>query len=123
MTNDQRTQFERALMRAHKAGIGVVGRGTLKATGEKFYAVTSATETVRWHVVIVRGGQLVCDCKGAQHGNYCQHRAVARHEIEREMAARRNAEALIAAANAALARDTALPACRSSNKGFSIWAS
>src|SRR5260221_12029436 len=81
-TIDPQTQYERALMRAQRAGVRVVGRGTVRRTGERFYAVRSATEADRWHIVVQRNG-LVCDCTAAQYGRYCMHVAVVRAELER----------------------------------------
>lgn len=86
MTQKQRDEYTRALERAHKAGIEISGRGIVKATGERMYAVTSGSEASRWHIVRVSGAQLVCDCTAATHGRYCQHRAIVREQLGKEAA-------------------------------------
>ncbi len=74
-------EYEKALARAHQAGLVVAARvGYNKETGERVLGVTSASEGENsLHLVTVKDLILTCDCKAAQFGRYCQHRAVA-HE-------------------------------------------
>jgi|GEM_PF-2097515 Asp-tRNA(Asn)/Glu-tRNA(Gln) amidotransferase A subunit family amidase len=65
-----------ALERAHQQGIEVVGKGTRKRDGAQVYAVTSASEHNRWHLVAALDLALTCDCQAAKHGQYCMHRAL-----------------------------------------------
>jgi hypothetical protein len=107
------SQFDRALARATVEGLRIIGRGTIKATGQKFYAVSSSTGD-GCYVVIIAGQALVCNCPAR---GYCKHRALVRHTVMSEAAAAQ-AAAPIACAQPALeepmreddwARETALP--------------
>lgn len=70
------TDLERALARAQKAGLQVVGVGKQKTTGRQVYAVPSLSQPNRLHLVWVDSGHLKCDCLGCQHGKVCIHRAI-----------------------------------------------
>jgi len=123
MTQQQQDQFAKALARAKANGLQVAGRGTWKHSGERFIAITSASEPGRVHLVTVCAGVLLeCDCTAAQHGKYCQHRAMAHEELKRERdRSRVLAEAVEVAHRAELAarRDTSAMV----RPAFSIWAS
>jgi hypothetical protein len=77
MTNED---YTKALDRAHSNGLQIVGRGWWKPTGERVIGVTSASQPGTVHVVIVKDLNLQCDCIAAEHGRYCQHRALV-HEL------------------------------------------
>ncbi len=83
-------EYERALERAHRAGLVVAARvGHNKETGERVLGVTSASEGENsLHLVTVKDLILTCDCKAAQFGRYCQHRAVAHEFLVAERFAR-----------------------------------
>ncbi len=84
IVKDMRSAYERALARANRAGIRVPGRGIVRSTGEQLYAVNSATEANRWHLVVVRGGALVCDCAAVQRSRYCTHRGLVHAKLRQE---------------------------------------
>jgi len=86
MTQYQQTQYEKALARATVKEVHVVGHGTIKATGQKFIAVSSASGD-GCYTVIIAGYSLICSCPAGKAGRYCHHRAVARHEIMERTAA------------------------------------
>ncbi len=115
-TND----YERALSRAHDAGLRVMGKGEW-TNGAAFYVVTSASEAGRFHLVTVHAGRLSCDCRAGVRGLMCQHRALAHEAIEREaIKAAVTAGFEDAQRQAREKRETAMLADRG---GFSIWAS
>ncbi len=133
MTKTQASDlYERALVRAHAAGLKVLGRGSWK-NGTAFYVVTSASELGRFHLVTAHAGRLACDCTAGQHGRMCSHRAIAHAELERERLAEaerrtRETAATLARVSASMdeseRRETAmLTTGRADNKAFSIWKS
>lgn len=85
MNATEAQRYAKGLSRAADRGVEVVGVGTAK-DGRKVYATTSGSEANRWHLVIVEGAHLVCDCKAAQNGRYCCHRAAVTARITREQA-------------------------------------
>ena len=78
------TAIDKALTRAHKCGLHLIGRGYARATGARVLVVSSARDPVRGHVVTVQGARLHCDCEAAQYGRYCGHRALVHEVLERE---------------------------------------
>lgn len=77
MTAIERSDLDRAILRAQGAGIVILARGSRKVDGARIWGVTSkTTHDGRLHQVTLINNRLVCDCAGAQHGRYCQHRAV-----------------------------------------------
>jgi len=80
MTQQQQEQLARALDRARKHGLAIVGRGTWDG-GARFLVVGSASEPGRFHLVTVYPGRLVCDCPSR---TLCQHWALAHEELARE---------------------------------------
>lgn len=112
----QTGEYERALERAHSAGLKVMGRGAW-TNGATFHVVTSASEAGRFHLVTAHAGRLACDCTAGQHGRLCQHRALVREQLETELQRQVEQRAAVVAAErevAPLARD---------NRAFSIWKS
>lgn len=75
MTQFQQTQYEKALAKATIENLHIVGKGTIKATSQKFYAVSSSDGT-GCYAVIVAGYTLVCNCPAGRKGQYCKHRAL-----------------------------------------------
>jgi hypothetical protein len=86
MTNTEQQQYEKALAKATIEGIMIAGKGTVKATRQQFYAVTSSDGT-GCYSVLVAGHALVCTCKAGQAGKYCKHRAIVRFTITQAAAA------------------------------------
>lgn len=113
MTQQQASEFERALARAHRAGLAIAGRGTWKHDGAAFVAVTSSRDAARVHLVTIRAGRLACDCEASQYHpeRICSHRALAHEDLQRQLEAR--------AAAVAAARETA-PLYRD-NRAFSLF--
>jgi hypothetical protein len=52
--------------------------------GRRVYAVPSRGERGRWHLFVVNGSLLTCDCHAAKYGRYCCHRAAVRARIQEE---------------------------------------
>lgn len=75
MTQAQAEMAARASERAAIEGAHIIGHGTRK-DGRRVFAVSSATEANRAHLVVVTGSRLVCDCQAAKNGRYCKHRSV-----------------------------------------------
>ena len=78
MTAAQRTELDKAIDRACKAGLEVVAKGYRKADGAKIYAVPSQSEANRWHIVTLLGNRLLCDC---QSRVVCAHRGAVHMEL------------------------------------------
>lgn len=72
MSTLTRTQ-RRAIERARAEHILVLVRGTVKATGERFYLVRGSTG--KHYCVRVAGPSLTCTCPAGQDGRCCKHRA------------------------------------------------
>lgn len=79
--------YTKALERAEKLGIAVIGKGRMKS-GLPFYLVNSATGS-KPHIVVVDGPDIRCDCPARAH-TCCTHVAVTRRELEED--ARKAAE-------------------------------
>jgi hypothetical protein len=45
-----------------------VAHGTRKRDGAAIYCVPSRTAPGTWHVIVVHGLELTCDCTAARHG-------------------------------------------------------
>jgi hypothetical protein len=69
MTDRERCDLERAIDRAGRLRLEVVGHGHRKADNARIYCVPSASEPGRWHIVVRQGSRLVCDCIAAQKSN------------------------------------------------------
>lgn len=65
----------------------VAGVGRDKA-GRTVYAVLSASEPTRWHLVVNNRGRLQCDCTAAHYGRRCRHVAAAEDRRDRDEAER-----------------------------------
>jgi hypothetical protein len=87
----QQTQYARAAAIAKRDALTVVAHGTRKSDGAPVYAVPSRSEANRWHLVVVNGLHLACDCVAGQYGRYCAHRAAVRARLELEASVRRDA--------------------------------
>ena len=92
MTVKQRRTYERAMAIAKRDGLEVVAHGTRKSDGAAVYAVPSRSQRHTWHLVVVHGLELTCDCAAAQHGRYCAHRAAVRARLEIEAEVRRDTQ-------------------------------
>lgn len=86
-TNQQRA-VDRATAIAQRDSLEVVGVGVASG-GQRLYAVPSRSQEGRWHVVVVQGARLFCDCTASQHGRYCAHRAAVRAHLQVEHDAKR----------------------------------
>jgi hypothetical protein len=75
MTSQERSDLERAISRASRAGLEVVGHGYRKGDNAHIYCVPSSTVPNLWHVVTQCGNRLVCDCLAGQRNRICVHRA------------------------------------------------
>ncbi len=122
MNTTQTTDYERALARAQRAGLSIIGRGLLKS-GERVYLTGSASEPGKHHVVIVHAGRLACDCPARA---LCTHRALAHAELQREASEAQEAIEQVRAGQKAAADAAAVAAKRETaplaRKSFSIWA-
>lgn len=81
MTQMQKSQYEAMLAQAVINNIHIAAKGTIKATGQIFYAVSSSNG-VDCYAVLVDGNHLTCNCRAGQCGKYCSHRALVRATIE-----------------------------------------
>jgi hypothetical protein len=81
MNSRQAAQYQRGLEIALRDALTVVAHGTRKSDGAAVYCVPSRSQQNTWHVVVVSGLDLQCDCLAAQHGKYCCHRAAVRSRI------------------------------------------
>jgi hypothetical protein len=124
MYKPSENDMARARTRAYAAGIRVVARGTRRADAAPVLFTTSSEGAARLHAVAATRTALECDCKAAQNGRYCMHRAVAHDFLVAERAvAKRKADARhereAAAARMAAVRETA-PLARD-NRAFSLF--
>jgi hypothetical protein len=78
MNSRQVQQYARGLEIATRDALTVRGHGTRKSDGAAIYAVPSRTEANTWHLIVVNGLELTCDCAAAKHHRYCAHRAAVR---------------------------------------------
>lgn len=91
MVNQRRGQWQekaiaRALERARRRGVCVTGKGVRRRDGAHVYTVSSGSAPGLWHLVVVAGRRLVCDCAAGQYGRLCVHRAVVHERIAAERA-------------------------------------
>jgi hypothetical protein len=80
-------QLKTQIARVEKLGLRVVGHGTLKADGTRFWIVPSTSEKLKnmHHVVRQTGKGLVCDCYACtESGLICPHRATVYLELKRQ---------------------------------------
>ena len=91
MTQIQQTQYEQALGLALINNIHILGKGTVKKTGQKFYIVSSSNG-IDAYPVMVAGMTLTCTCKSRKA--ICTHRAWVRAHIM-EAAAKKAAQAAL----------------------------
>ncbi len=68
-----------------------MAHGTRKSDGAAIYCVPSRSQAGVWHVVVVSGLDLQCDCLAATHGKYCCHRAATRARLILEGQVRQDA--------------------------------
>ena len=92
MNRRQAQQYERGLEIAKRDALEVRGHGTRKSDGAPVYCVPSRSQANTWHVVVVSGLDLQCDCAAAKHGKYCCHRAAIRARLEIEAQVRRDTQ-------------------------------
>src|SRR5215471_11935577 len=90
MTSKQQQQYERALASVREQSLSVRAHGTRKSDGAALYCVPSRSEPNRWHIVIVNGLRLECDCHAAKYGKYCFHRALVHARLSLEAQVRRD---------------------------------
>lgn len=83
MTQKQAQTIEQALARAAKEGIRIVGTGTMKLDGARFWIVSSKTyaTTGRAYIVELIGTHLECNCRAQ---GICKHRAVVHQTLKSE---------------------------------------
>jgi hypothetical protein len=104
MTQQQAQTIEQALARAAKENIRIVGKGTLTATGARFFIVSSKNYATTGRAYIVSiGEQLSCNC---QASGICKHRAMVHQTLKDE----RQAETPASAPEQAMAAQTC-PRC------------
>jgi hypothetical protein len=90
MNSRQAQQYARGLEIAKRDALTVVGHGTRKSDGAAVYALPSRSQANTWHLIVVNGLELTCDCTAARHGRYCAHRAAVRARLEIEAQVRRD---------------------------------
>ena|SRR5258707_14662532 len=83
MTSVQRSELDKAILRAHLHELVIAGRGTRKSDGARVLAVTSKSERNRLHLVAIVGGRLECDCKARC---ICAHRGLVHETVKQERA-------------------------------------
>src|SRR5260370_11740281 len=81
MNSRQQQQYARGLEIATRDSLQVVAHGTRKSDGAAVYAVPSRSQANTWHLVVVEGLHLVCDCKRAKYNGYCAHRSAVRARL------------------------------------------
>jgi len=87
----QQQQYERAAAIAKRDSLQVVAHGTRKSDGAAGYAVPSRSKANTWHLIVVEGLHLVCDCpRAVKSKRYCAHRAAVRARLELESQVRRD---------------------------------
>ena len=69
MTAQQMTASARALAEH----ITIAAKGSIKATGARFFLVNGSHGSQ--YVVLVHADRLECSCLAGQHGKVCKHRA------------------------------------------------
>src|SRR5690242_14123900 len=74
--NSPAAQLARAIENAQKNNVRVIGQGTMRNDGSKFYICPSQSVEGMCHVVKVAKTGLECDCYySSQRGKVCAHRA------------------------------------------------
>jgi hypothetical protein len=58
-------QYGRAAAIAKRDNLQVVAHGTRKSDGAAVYAVPSRSKANTWHLIVVEGLHLICDCPRA----------------------------------------------------------
>ena len=106
MTSVQRSELDKAILRAHLHELAIAGHGTRKSDGARVLAVTSKSERNRLHLVAIVGGRLECDCKARC---ICAHRGLVHESLVTERAQRDELDRLAARA-------------LSVDEGYSEWA-
>jgi len=93
MTQKQAQTIEQALARAKAENIHVIGTGTMKATHQHFWLVSSQDYALSNRVYIVRqlSDHLACNC---QAQGICKHRAVVHQALKDERCAGLHPDAL-----------------------------
>src|SRR5258708_7344251 len=92
LNSRQAALYQRGLEIAQRDALDVRGHGTRKRDGAAVYAVPSRSQQDTWHLVVVQGLELTCDCAAAKHNRYCAHRAAVRARLELEAAVRRDTQ-------------------------------
>lgn len=93
MTIREAPELDKAIERAEKNGIEVVAHGFAKKNNARIWCTNSHSDPDKWHVVMLVGRRLVCDCNSAV---ICAHRGAVHVELVIE-AAKKQAEAVEAA--------------------------
>jgi hypothetical protein len=84
-------QYGRAAAIAKRDNLQVVAHGTRKSDGAAVYAVPSRSKANTWHLIVVEGLHLICDCpRAVKSKRYCAHRAAVRARLELESQVRRD---------------------------------
>jgi hypothetical protein len=81
MNSRQAQQYARGLEMAQRDSLTVCAHGVRRSDGAPIYCVPSRTAPGTWHVIVVNGLDLQCDCAAAQHGKYCCHRSAVRARL------------------------------------------
>src|SRR5258707_2888778 len=92
MNSRQAAQYQRGLETAQRDMLTVRGHGTVRATGAAVYAVPSRSQQNVWHLVVVNGLELTCDCTAGKYNRYCCHRAAVRARLILEGQVRQDAQ-------------------------------
>src|SRR5258708_23903760 len=130
MNSRQAQAYARGMAIATRDSLTVVAHGTRKNDGAAIYCVPSRSLANTWHVIVVSGLDLQCDCLAAQHGKYCCHRSAVRARLILEGQVRQDArERAIGQAFHAAAREVHVklnhlgPKPRDDVKPFSLFKS
>ncbi len=116
MTSQQRSELDRAIERAQRAGLVILARGMRKSDGARVWGVTSkSSHDYRLHQVVQVGQRLLCDCPAHV---LCTHRAVVHLDLAREHAATKAAQ--VGQDRAQVARREA-SAISYGSAPFSVW--
>ena len=118
MTQQQASDLERALLRAHRRGIHILGSGRRKPDGVRVFLTNSGSCSDGTHFVTLVGQRLTCDCAARV---VCVHRAVVHQRLLDE---RKRANTPVAGASSQPMSHKAGPehaAPRRSEAPFSVW--
>ncbi len=120
MTQQQRSELDRAIERAQRDGIVILARGTRKSDGARIWGVTSkSSHDHKLHQVAQVGQKLLCDCPARV---ICKHLGLVHLDLAAEHAAVKAAqvaEARMAADTQAQRREAS--AVSYGAAGFSMW--